>query len=108
MRSRERTHGGVPARGRCLAVPTRRTRGHGARDSMRALANDPPGARHAGIGAWRSFAPAEQTGIRVSQRRAQESNMNRDLAKSIGKAARQARKTLALTQEDAAERINVS
>ncbi|MEM9491193.1 MAG: helix-turn-helix transcriptional regulator, partial [Myxococcota bacterium] len=34
--------------------------------------------------------------------------MNRELAKSIGVAARQARKALHLTQEDAAERINVS
>lgn len=34
--------------------------------------------------------------------------MNRELAKSIGTAARQARKALQLTQEDAAERINVS
>lgn len=34
--------------------------------------------------------------------------MNRELAKSIGKAARDARKALQLTQEDAAERINVS
>lgn len=34
--------------------------------------------------------------------------MNKQLAKSIGAAAREARKTLQLTQEDAAERINVS
>lgn len=34
--------------------------------------------------------------------------MNRELARSIGTAARQARKALQLTQEDAAERINVS
>jgi transcriptional regulator with XRE-family HTH domain len=34
--------------------------------------------------------------------------MNRELAKSIGMAARQARKQLQLTQEDAAERIEVS
>ncbi|MCG8418158.1 MAG: helix-turn-helix domain-containing protein [Proteobacteria bacterium] len=34
--------------------------------------------------------------------------MNRELAKSIGGAARTARKALQLTQEDAAERINVS
>ena len=34
--------------------------------------------------------------------------MNRELAKSIGTAAREARKALQLTQEDAAERINVS
>lgn len=34
--------------------------------------------------------------------------MNRELAKTIGIAARQARKALRLTQEDAAERINVS
>ena len=34
--------------------------------------------------------------------------MNKDLAKCIGNAAREARKRLGLTQEDAAERINVS
>jgi transcriptional regulator with XRE-family HTH domain len=34
--------------------------------------------------------------------------MNKELAKSIGLAARQARKQLQLTQEDAAERIDVS
>lgn len=34
--------------------------------------------------------------------------MNKELAKTIGTAARQARKALHLTQEDAAERINVS
>jgi transcriptional regulator with XRE-family HTH domain len=34
--------------------------------------------------------------------------INKELAKSIGTAARQARKALQLTQEDAAERINVS
>lgn len=34
--------------------------------------------------------------------------MNKDLAKSIGSAARQARAALELTQEDAAERIEVS
>lgn len=34
--------------------------------------------------------------------------MNKDLAKSIGTAARAARKALQLTQEDAAERIDVS
>lgn len=34
--------------------------------------------------------------------------MNKDLAKSIGSAARQARTALELTQEDAAERIEVS
>jgi predicted transcriptional regulator len=34
--------------------------------------------------------------------------MNKELARSIGTAARQARKALELTQEDAAERINVS
>ena len=34
--------------------------------------------------------------------------MNKQLAKSIGAAAREARKALHLTQEDAAERINVS
>ena len=34
--------------------------------------------------------------------------MNKELAKSIGMAARQARKSLQLTQEDAAERISVS
>ncbi len=34
--------------------------------------------------------------------------MNKELAKAIGSAAREARKTLQLTQEDAAERINVS
>lgn len=34
--------------------------------------------------------------------------MNKELAKSIGAAARGARKALQLTQEDAAERINVS
>ena len=34
--------------------------------------------------------------------------MNKELAKTIGIAARQARKALQLTQEDAAERINVS
>lgn len=34
--------------------------------------------------------------------------MNKELAKSIGVAARQARKSLRLTQEDAAERIGVS
>jgi transcriptional regulator with XRE-family HTH domain len=34
--------------------------------------------------------------------------MNKELARSIGTAARQARKALQLTQEDAAERINVS
>ena len=34
--------------------------------------------------------------------------MNKDLAKSIGSAARQARGALELTQEDAAERIEVS
>lgn len=34
--------------------------------------------------------------------------MNKELAKSIGTAARQARKALHLTQEDAAERIDVS
>ena len=34
--------------------------------------------------------------------------MNKELAKSIGNAARQARTSLQLTQEDAAERINVS
>jgi transcriptional regulator with XRE-family HTH domain len=34
--------------------------------------------------------------------------MNRELAKSIGTAARTARKALQLTQEDAAERIDVS
>ena len=34
--------------------------------------------------------------------------MNKELAQSIGNAARQARKALRLTQEDAAERINVS
>lgn len=34
--------------------------------------------------------------------------MNKELAKTIGAAARQARKTLHLTQEDAAERIDVS
>ncbi len=34
--------------------------------------------------------------------------MNRELAKSIGHVAREARKALQLTQEDAAERINVS
>ena len=37
-----------------------------------------------------------------------EYDMNKELAKTIGLAARQARKTLRLTQEDAAERINVS
>ena len=35
-------------------------------------------------------------------------HMNKDLAKMIGRAARDARRTLQLTQEDAAERINVS
>ena len=34
--------------------------------------------------------------------------MNKELAKCIGRAARQARNALRLTQEDAAERINVS
>ncbi len=34
--------------------------------------------------------------------------MDKDLAKSIGAAARHARKSLELTQEDAAERIGVS
>ena len=34
--------------------------------------------------------------------------MNKELAKTIGTAARQARKSLHLTQEDAAERIDVS
>ncbi|WP_428264235.1 helix-turn-helix domain-containing protein [Haliangium sp.] len=34
--------------------------------------------------------------------------MNKELAKSIGSAARRARMALELTQEDAAERINVS
>jgi transcriptional regulator with XRE-family HTH domain len=34
--------------------------------------------------------------------------MNKELARSIGNVARQARKALQLTQEDAAERINVS
>jgi transcriptional regulator with XRE-family HTH domain len=34
--------------------------------------------------------------------------MNKDLSKMIGRAARDARRTLQLTQEDAAERINVS
>lgn len=34
--------------------------------------------------------------------------MQKELAKTIGAAARQARKNLQLTQEDAAERINVS
>ncbi|WP_428262771.1 helix-turn-helix transcriptional regulator [Haliangium sp.] len=34
--------------------------------------------------------------------------MNEALAKTIGRAAREARKALALTQEDAAERIDVS
>lgn len=34
--------------------------------------------------------------------------MNKELAKTIGLAARQARKALRLTQEDAAERIHVS
>lgn len=34
--------------------------------------------------------------------------MNKQLAKSIGKAAREARKALKLTQEDAADRIKVS
>lgn len=34
--------------------------------------------------------------------------MNHELAKTIGTAARQARKALRLTQEDAAERIQVS
>lgn len=34
--------------------------------------------------------------------------MNKELAKSIGSAARQARSALDLTQEDAAERIDVS
>ncbi len=34
--------------------------------------------------------------------------MNKELAKSIGTVARQARKNLQLTQEDAADRINVS
>jgi transcriptional regulator with XRE-family HTH domain len=37
-----------------------------------------------------------------------EIEMNKELAKSIGTAARKARKTLQLTQEDAAERIDVS
>jgi transcriptional regulator with XRE-family HTH domain len=37
-----------------------------------------------------------------------ENKMNKELAKSIGTAARQARKQLHLTQEDAAERIDVS
>jgi transcriptional regulator with XRE-family HTH domain len=35
-------------------------------------------------------------------------NMNKDMAKTIGRAAREARRALQLTQEDAAERINVS
>jgi transcriptional regulator with XRE-family HTH domain len=39
---------------------------------------------------------------------APEIEMNKELAKSIGTAARQARKALQLTQEDAAERIDVS
>lgn len=34
--------------------------------------------------------------------------MNKELARSIGSVAREARKALQLTQEDAAERINVS
>ena len=34
--------------------------------------------------------------------------MNKELAKTIGTAARQARKNLQLTQEDVAERIDVS
>ena len=34
--------------------------------------------------------------------------MQKELAKTIGTAARQARKNLQLTQEDAAERVNVS
>ena len=35
-------------------------------------------------------------------------DMNKDLSKMIGRAARDARRALQLTQEDAAERINVS
>jgi transcriptional regulator with XRE-family HTH domain len=35
-------------------------------------------------------------------------NMNKEMAKMIGRAAREARRALQLTQEDAAERINVS
>jgi transcriptional regulator with XRE-family HTH domain len=38
----------------------------------------------------------------------EKTNMNKDLAKTIGRAARDARRALQLTQEDAAERINVS
>lgn len=34
--------------------------------------------------------------------------MNKELSKTIGRAAREARRALQLTQEDAAERINVS
>lgn len=40
--------------------------------------------------------------------RARQSLMDQELAKRVGAAARQARKALGLTQEDAAERINVS
>jgi transcriptional regulator with XRE-family HTH domain len=35
-------------------------------------------------------------------------NMNKEMSKTIGRAAREARRALQLTQEDAAERINVS
>lgn len=44
----------------------------------------------------------------VSTQRVEKKQMNKQLAKSIGSAAREARKALQLTQEDAAERINVS
>ncbi|WP_428268673.1 helix-turn-helix domain-containing protein [Haliangium sp.] len=44
----------------------------------------------------------------MQRNQSEMNNMNKDLAQSIGRVAREARKALQLTQEDAAERIRVS